>query len=124
MIGKSDDTEAGPTGPVDGSVDASIFNEDQFAQTAISSSQKIVFIGWPEGTGDYIDAIRLDKFQSRAWFCQDGTPHAVAAPSRAVANRTLPSCRTCGLLEHARLFGVAALCVFAKMDCCCIWLTS
>ncbi|WP_294379763.1 hypothetical protein [uncultured Senegalimassilia sp.] len=73
MIGKSDDTEAGPTGPVDGSVDASIFNEDQFAQTAISSSQKIVFIGWPEGTGDYIDAIRLDKFQSRAWFCQDGT---------------------------------------------------
>ena len=27
-------------------------------------------------------------------------------------------------LEHARLFGVAALCVFAKMDCCCIWLTS
>lgn len=28
MIGKNDDTEAGPTGPVDGSVDASIFNED------------------------------------------------------------------------------------------------
>lgn len=27
MIGKNDDTEAGPTGPVDGSVDASIFNE-------------------------------------------------------------------------------------------------
>lgn len=51
-------------------------------------------------------------------------PRAVAAPSRAVANRTLPPCRTCGLLEHARLFGVAALCVFAKMDCCCIWLTS
>ena len=51
-------------------------------------------------------------------------PHAVAAPSRAVANRTLPSYRTCGLLEHVRLFGVAALCVFAKMDCCCIWLTS
>lgn len=45
MIGKNDDTEAGPTGPVDGSVDASIFNEDQFAQTAISSSQKVVFIG-------------------------------------------------------------------------------
>lgn len=61
MIGKNDDTEAGPTGPVDGSVDASIFNEDQFAQTAISSSQKVVFIGWPEGTGDYIDAIRLDN---------------------------------------------------------------
>lgn len=50
MIGKNDDTEAGPIGPVDGSVDASIFNEDQFAQTAISSSQKVVFIGWPEGT--------------------------------------------------------------------------
>ena len=52
MIGKNDDTEAGPTGPVDGSVDASIFNEDQFAQTAISSSQKVVFIGWkaPETT--------------------------------------------------------------------------
>lgn len=61
MIGKNDDTEAGPTGPVDGSVDASIFNEDQFAQTAISSSQKVVFIGWPEGAGDYIDAIRLDN---------------------------------------------------------------
>lgn len=61
MIGKNDDTEAGPTGPVDGSVDASIFNEGQFAQTAISSSQKVVFIGWPEGTGDYIDAIRLDN---------------------------------------------------------------
>lgn len=43
--------------------------------------------------------------------------------ARAVANRTLPSCRTRGLLEHARPFGVAALCVFAKMDCCCIWLT-
>ena len=51
-------------------------------------------------------------------------PHAVATPSREPANRTLPSCRTCGLLEHARLFGVAALCVFAKMDCCCIWQTS
>ena len=61
MIGKNDDTEAGPTGPVDGSVDASIFNEGQFAQTAISSSQKVVFIGWPEGAGDYIDAIRLDN---------------------------------------------------------------
>ena len=50
MIGKNDDTEAGPIGPVDGSVDASIFSENQFAQTAISSSQKVVFIGWPEGT--------------------------------------------------------------------------
>ena len=59
MIGKNDDTEAGPTGPVDGSVDASIFNEDQFAQTAISSSQKVVFIGWPEGTGDYLSLIHI-----------------------------------------------------------------
>ena len=61
MIGKNDDTDAGPTGPVDGSVDASIFNEGQFAQTAISSSQKVIFIGWPESAGDYIDAIRLDN---------------------------------------------------------------
>ena len=61
MIGKNDDTDAGPTGPVDGSIDASIFNESQFAQTAISSSQKVVFIGWPKGAGDYIDAIRLDN---------------------------------------------------------------
>lgn len=59
MIGKSDDTADGPTGPVDGSVEASIFNETQFAQTAISSSQKVVFIGWPVGADDYIDAIRL-----------------------------------------------------------------
>ena len=49
-------------------------------------------------------------------------PHAVAAPSRMPANRAFPPYRTCGLLEHARPFGVAALCVFAKLDCCCIWL--
>lgn len=61
MIGKNDDTEDGPAGPVDGSVEASIFNEGQFAQTAISSSQKVVFIGWPDGADDYIDAIRLDN---------------------------------------------------------------
>lgn len=61
MIGKNDDTEDGPAGPVDGSVEASIFNEGQFAQTAISSSQKVVFIGRPDGAGDYIDAIRLDN---------------------------------------------------------------
>ena len=61
MIGKNDDTEDGPTGPVDGSVEASIFNEGQFAQTAISSSQKVVFIGRPDGADDYIDAIRLDN---------------------------------------------------------------
>ena len=60
-IGKSDDTEDGPAGPVDGSVEASIFNEGQFAQTAISSSQKVVFIGRPDGADDYIDAIRLDN---------------------------------------------------------------
>ena len=61
MIGKNDDTEDGPTGPVDGSVEASIFNEGQFAQTAISSSQKVVFIGRPDGADDYIDAIRFDN---------------------------------------------------------------
>lgn len=61
MIGKNDDTESGPTGPVNGSIDASIFTEGQFAQTAISSSQKVVFIGWPKGAGDYIDAIQLNN---------------------------------------------------------------
>lgn len=61
MIGKNDDTEDGLTGPVDGSAEASIFNEGQFAQTAISSSQKVVFIGRPDGADDYIDAIRLDN---------------------------------------------------------------
>ena len=61
MIGKNDDTEDGPTGPVDGSADTSIFNEGQFAQTAISSSQKVVFIGRPDGADDYIDAIRFDN---------------------------------------------------------------
>lgn len=61
LIGTSDDKDDEPVGPVDGSIDASLFNEDQFAQTPLSSSQKVIFIGCPKGAGDYIEAIRSES---------------------------------------------------------------
>lgn len=61
LIGTSDDKDDEPVGPVDGSIDASLFNEDQFAQTPLSSSQKVIFIGCPKGAGDYIEAVRSES---------------------------------------------------------------
>lgn len=60
LIGTNDDAENEAVGPVDGSVDASIFTENQFSDTPLSSSQKVVFIGKPKGAGDYIAAIRAE----------------------------------------------------------------
>ncbi len=60
LVGTNDDKDDRPIGPIDGSIDASIFNEDQFSQTPLSSSQKVIFIGRPKGTADYIEAIRSE----------------------------------------------------------------
>lgn len=61
LMGTNDDFNGVTLGPVDGSVDASLFNEEQFAQTPLSSSQKVVFIGKPKGADDYLSVIRLES---------------------------------------------------------------
>lgn len=61
MIGKGDSAEDEASSPAACNVEATIFNENQFAQTAVSSSQRVVFVGWPKGADDYIEAIRLEN---------------------------------------------------------------
>lgn len=51
-------------GSVAGSIEASIFTEKQFASTALSSEQRVVFIGRPKGAEDYIDAIKTEADDS------------------------------------------------------------
>ena len=54
------DSEDEIVGPVDGSVEASVFDEKQFAATPLSSDQKIIFIGRPKSAKDYLDAIETE----------------------------------------------------------------
>ena len=60
LIGTNDDSEDEIVGPVDGSVEASVFDEKQFAATPLSSDQKIIFIGRPKSAKDYLDAIETE----------------------------------------------------------------
>ena len=60
LIGTNDDSEDEVVGPVDGSVEASVFDEKQFAATPLSSDQKIIFIGRPKSAKDYLDAIETE----------------------------------------------------------------
>lgn len=69
LVGTSDDQGDQAVGPVDGSVDVSIFTEKQFADTPLSSLQKTVFIGAPKGADDYIAAIRSEDHDA---FDRDG----------------------------------------------------
>lgn len=57
LIGTNDDTEEGQIGVADGLVDATIFSERQFADTPISSDQRVVFVGKPKTASDYISAV-------------------------------------------------------------------
>lgn len=60
LIGTNDDDGEVIIGPVDGSVEASVFDEKRFAATPLSSDQKIIFIGRPKSATDYIDAIEAE----------------------------------------------------------------
>lgn len=61
LIGKKDDGDDALPAPAYGSVDASIFDEKRFAATPLSSSQKVVFVGQPKGSDDYISVIRSES---------------------------------------------------------------
>lgn len=106
MIGRSDDTANGPTGPIDGSVEASIFSEAQFTQTAISSSQKVVFMGWPQGASDYIDAIRLDNPDA---IDEDGVYIGISGNHACITVNTEPPTKEnyWEFLERAKAYGMA-----------------
>lgn len=60
LIGTNNDSKDDVIGPVDGSVEASIFNEKQFASTLLSSDQKIIFVGRSKAAKDYLDAIETE----------------------------------------------------------------
>ena len=60
LIGTNNDSKDDVIGPVDGSVEASIFNEKQFASTLLSSDQKIIFVGRSKSAKDYLDAIETE----------------------------------------------------------------
>lgn len=60
LIGTNNDRKDDVIGPIDGSVEASIFNEKQFASTLLSSDQKIIFVGRPKSAKDYLDAIETE----------------------------------------------------------------
>lgn len=60
LIGANDDDGENIVGPVDGSVEASVFDEKRFAATPLSSDQKIIFIGHPKTAKDYVDAIETE----------------------------------------------------------------
>lgn len=60
LISTNNDRKDSVIGPVDGSVEASIFNEKQFSSTLLSSDQKIIFVGRPKSAKDYLDAIETE----------------------------------------------------------------
>lgn len=67
LIGTNDDVdEENIVGPVDGSVEASVFDEKRFAATPLSSDQKIIFVGHPKSASDYVDAIESEATEKFA----------------------------------------------------------
>lgn len=60
LIGTADDNGEEIVGPVDGSVEASVFDDKRFAATPLSSDQKIIFVGRPKSAKDYLDAIETE----------------------------------------------------------------
>lgn len=104
MIGSNDDQEDRVVGPVDGSIEASIFNEEQFSQTPMTSSQKIVFVGWPKGSDDYISAIR---FENQEAIDEDGVYIGVSGNHACITVNTEPPTKDgyWEFLERAREHG-------------------
>lgn len=60
LIGTNDDEGEAIVGPVDGSVEASIFDDRHFSATPLPSDQKIIFVGRPKSAKDHIDAIKTE----------------------------------------------------------------
>lgn len=87
LIGTKDDSEDETVGPVDGSIDATMFNENQFAQTPLTSSQKVIFIGWPKGANDYIEAIRFENHNA---VDEDGVYIGVSGKHACITVNTEP----------------------------------
>ncbi len=87
LIGTKDDSEDETVGPVDGSIDATMFNENQFAQTPLPSSQKVIFIGWPKGANDYIEAIRFENHKA---VDEDGVYIGVSGKHACITVNTEP----------------------------------
>ncbi len=104
MIGSNDDQEDRVVGPVDGSIEASIFNEEQFGQTPMTSSQKIVFVGWPKGSDDYISAIR---YENKDAVDEDGVYIGVSGNHACITVNTEPPSKEgyWEFLERARECG-------------------
>lgn len=87
LIGTKNDSENETVGPVDGSIDATMFNENQFAQTPLTSSQKVIFIGCPKGTNDYIEAIRFENHNA---VDEDGVYIGVSGKHACITVNTEP----------------------------------
>lgn len=57
LIGTNDDEGENIVGPVDGSIQATIFDERQHANNPLSSVQRAVFVGNPKFAKDELDAL-------------------------------------------------------------------
>lgn len=79
LIGTNDDDGENIVGPVDGSVEATIFDKNKFVSNPLTSDQKYVFVGNPKFAKDYLDVLEsdaTDKFDACGIHIRIGGKHA------------------------------------------------
>lgn len=82
LIGTNDDDGENIIGPVDGSVEATIFDKNKFVSNPLTSDQKYVFVGNPKFAKDYLDVLEsdaTDKFDECGIHIRIGGKHASVA---------------------------------------------
>ncbi len=82
LIGTNDDEGENIVGPVDGSVEATIFDKNKFVNNPLTSDQKYVFVGSPKFAKDYLDVLEsdaTDKFDECGIHIRIGGKHAAIA---------------------------------------------
>lgn len=90
MVGTNDDDGETVVGPRDGSVQASIFDENKFKCNQLSSEQKVVFIGTPRFAKDYLealDSLATDKFDKHGIHMRIGGKHASVFVDKGVDSK-------------------------------------
>lgn len=82
LIGTNDDDGENIIGPVDRSVEATIFDKAKFINNPLTSDQKYVFVGDPKFAKDYLDVLEsdaTDKFDACGIRIRIGGKHASIA---------------------------------------------
>lgn len=90
MIGTRDDEGETIVGPRDGTVQASIFDENKFKCNQLSSEQKVIFVGNPKFAKDYLealDSLATDKLDAHGVHIRIGGKHASIAVDGGAGNK-------------------------------------